>query len=200
MASINITQRDLIHIREVMDQFISEKSEEEVFYHFCFALLVPQTTHKSTMVVISNLKEKKFFDADIPKDEILEIVKPTRFYNNKTRYLLHLKENWNWIYDMTMALLDSTKVVREFLVEMVPGLGMKAASHLLRNLGKENVAIIDTHIMKHYGFAPPKNDREYLLLEEKMKEDAANNGLSVGELDIYLWKIYSNTDWENFIY
>lgn len=190
---------DKIKAESIIDSFKKLKTEEDIFYHFCFAILVPQTTHKNTMSVVKELKEKNFFNEDIREADLKKIVKSTRFFNNKTRYLLILKQNWNWIYEITIALYDRD-VLREFLVTEVHGLGMKAASHLMRNLGYEEVAIIDTHILKHYGFNQPKSAKEYIKLEALIEVDAARHDMSVGALDAYLWKTYSNTSWEDFIY
>lgn len=194
-----INEEDRLAAETVMNKFKTEKTEEDIFYHFCFTILVPQATHKNTMVVVENLKKKNFFGVAIPEDTLKELVKSTRFFNNKTKYLLILKQNWEWIYEMTISLRESL-VLRDFLVESVQGLGMKAASHLMRNLGHDDVAIIDTHILKHYGFKAPKNNKEYIGLEAFIREDAKQYGLSVGLLDIYLWKSYSNTNWKDFIY
>ena len=59
---------------------------------------------------------------------------------------------------MKSNLSDQNK--RGWLVVNVNGLGMKASSHFLRNLGNQSFAIIDTHILKYMGVDKPKNEKE----------------------------------------
>ena len=82
---------------------------------------------------------------------------------------------------------------REWLVKNVKGIGYKEASHFLRNVGYDNYAIIDFHIIdvlaKYKVIRRPQklNRERYHKIEEKLKEVAANAKLSLAELDLYLW-------------
>jgi len=83
---------------------------------------------------------------------------------------------------------------REWLVEHVRGLGYKEASHFLRNVGYMNVAILDRHVLRllaeHGVIAEvPKTltRRRYLEIEKRLEALAKAVGLSLGELDLYLW-------------
>jgi len=71
---------------------------------------------------------------------------------------------------------------REWLVENVNGLGMKAASHFLRNLGNETFAIIDTHIIKFMNGAKPRNKKEYLAIERELVKKAQEMSVSYPRL------------------
>jgi N-glycosylase/DNA lyase len=87
---------------------------------------------------------------------------------------------------------DSDKL-REWLVKNIKGLGYKEASHFLRNIGYENVAIIDYHILdllSREGAIPSLKKlgkREYIMVENVLKKIAERTELSLGELDLYLW-------------
>ena len=84
---------------------------------------------------------------------------------------------------------------REWLVKNIKGLGMKEASHFLRNIGYENLAIIDFHIIdlltKYRLLEKPKSKsltpKEYIKIEKILEELAKKVNLSLGELDLYLW-------------
>ena len=83
---------------------------------------------------------------------------------------------------------------RDWLVENVKGLGMKEASHFLRNVGFDDVAIVDFHIVDllvRYGYIEEGvlNRKRYLEIEDLLREIACGVGLSLGELDLYLWYI-----------
>lgn len=73
------------------------------------------------------------------------------------------------------------------------GLGYKESSHFLRNVGCDDVAIIDFHIIDllvaNRLIKKPKalNPKRYLAIEKKLKQLAGRSGLSLGELDLYLW-------------
>jgi len=88
---------------------------------------------------------------------------------------------------------EDEKEIREWIVSNLKGLGMKEASHFLRNIGYFNVAIIDKHIINLLVFGGlverPKTltPKKYLEIEEILKEIAKKTNLSLGELDLYLW-------------
>jgi N-glycosylase/DNA lyase len=83
---------------------------------------------------------------------------------------------------------------RDWLVENVDGLGLKEASHFLRNTGVFGHAILDRHVLKNLvkmGVISeiPKSlgRKNYLVIEEKFKRYAAESGFSVEELDLLFW-------------
>jgi len=85
------------------------------------------------------------------------------------------------------------EALREWLVEHVDGLGYKEASHFLRNIGFDDFAIIDSHIVdvlvKNGLITQPKTltKRVYLEIEQMLKKLAKQVHLSLAELDLYLW-------------
>lgn len=86
---------------------------------------------------------------------------------------------------------------REWLVKNVKGLGLKESSHFLRNIGVKDVAIIDFHIIdllvEHSLIEKPSSKsitpKRYLEIENVLKKLGERVGLSLAELDLYLWYI-----------
>lgn len=85
---------------------------------------------------------------------------------------------------------------REWLVENVKGLGYKEASHFLRNIGYNDVAIIDRHILRFLEgkqlikeILKTLNKTTYMEIEILLSVIADRLDLTLGELDLYLWYI-----------
>ncbi len=85
--------------------------------------------------------------------------------------------------------------LRDFLVANIKGMGYKASSHFLRNIGVFGLAILDKHIvnsMRELGLveadtiAPVKRD-DYLKMENIFRGTAEDMGFTVEELDLLLW-------------
>ena len=103
---------------------------------------------KDSIVKISDfLKAEDFYNK---KNLILHkyLQNRTRFYKNKSNYLIDLKNNYNYIARQLNKIKNPYKK-RDFLIENVKGLGLKEASHFLRNIGYKNLAILDRHILKN---------------------------------------------------
>ena len=83
--------------------------------------------------------------------------------------------------------------LREWLVKNVKGIGYKETSHFLRNIGFDDFAIIDFHIIdilaKYDLIEKPKalTRKKYLEIEKILKKIAEKSGLNLAELDLYLW-------------
>ena len=83
--------------------------------------------------------------------------------------------------------------LRTWLVQNIKGLGYKEASHFLRNIGYDDYAIIDFHIidiLTQYGFIKkPKSlsKKRYLEIEQDLNHIAQLCDLTLAELDFYLW-------------
>jgi N-glycosylase/DNA lyase len=88
---------------------------------------------------------------------------------------------------------------RDWLVQNINGLGYKEASHFLRNIGYDDYAIIDSHILdlleRYHIQSRPKTltKKKYLDLESLLRTIANQADLSLAELDLYLWYMETGT-------
>jgi len=196
---MKITQTDRIEAQKVVKEFRKEKTDREIFYNLCFAIMAPQTTFINNRKATAKLIEHDFYNKNIDDSLLYDLIRETRFYRQKTDRLSRAKKQFRDILECLRADASSFEK-REYLVKNVKGLGMKAASHLLRNMGCTNLAIIDTHVLKFLHKETPKNKREYIEMEEAFNSKAKKRGLLPAELDAIIWKQYSNTNWNNFVY
>jgi N-glycosylase/DNA lyase len=128
----------------------------------------------------------------ITLEELQRMLKASgvRFYRRKSEYI---KEALEHIDLFRVLEMDSLKA-RRFLVKNIKGMGWKEASHLLRNVGRFDVAIIDRHILRwlyenRLILSTPANlsEKNYLHFERLLKEIAENTGTTLGELDLVIW-------------
>jgi N-glycosylase/DNA lyase len=196
---LNISEEDKYNIEKVLNRFTIKKYWSEVFYDLCFAICAPQTKFTNNRKVIDTLISKDFYNKDIEYLELRKIVKQVRFLR-KADYLLYAKTIFSNLKNIINSDL-SEQEKRIKLIKEVKGLGWKASSHFLRNLGAKDLAIIDTHIIKFMKWEEtPKDGKQYLLMEEEFRQIAKKNNLSIAALDAYIWKINSKTDWSEFIF
>ncbi|MCL5773415.1 MAG: N-glycosylase/DNA lyase [Firmicutes bacterium] len=115
-------------------------------------------------------------------------------YIIKTREFLFKECNLN--LKSFIESFDDEIALRDFFAsnKAVKGLGYKEASHFLRNIGLKGYAILDKHIVRSLNEVgllktvhPPRNRKEYLLMEEKLKKLAGELSLDFDELDLLLW-------------
>jgi N-glycosylase/DNA lyase len=122
-----------------------------------------------------------------------------RFSENKARYIVEARnffqKDSKFQIKERIGSFKSVKILREWLVKNVKGLGMKEASHFIRNigLGKE-LAILDRHILRNLlKFKVisdiPRNlgKRIYLQIESKMKEFSNKTDIPMSDLDLLFW-------------
>jgi N-glycosylase/DNA lyase len=195
-----ITDQDRLEIANVVGRFKRQKSDEEIFYDLCFCLLVPQTKFSAVRPLVAGLQEVDFYNhpENLPDQNYF---RPARYYNNKRRYISMIHPVFSDVL-MTVRRVYSNleELKREMIRNTVQGMGMKTTSHFLRDQGAQHLAIIDTHILKFMEAKAPKNNNEYLALESRFRYVAIQNNLTVAELDIFIWKTYSNTAWSDFVF
>lgn len=160
------------------------KSEKEIFRELCFCILTAGTSAELGIKTIEHLGDSIFHgDFEDIQKRLKEVY---RFHTLRAGYLREARESFKQVN------LDSDNV-REEIVKNVKGIGMKEASHFLRNIGRKDYAIIDFHIIdfleKHGLFNRPKTltKKRYLEAEKVLRELAEKTNLSLGELDLYLW-------------
>ncbi len=115
-----------------------------------------------------------------------------RFPNTRARYIVEARKHLRGLKERILNQ-PSENAARIMLARDVKGLGMKEASHFLRNVGFDNLAIVDFHILnllERYGvIVRPKTltRRRYLAIEALMRGIAQELGLTLSRLDLYLW-------------
>jgi N-glycosylase/DNA lyase len=183
--------RDVVENRLKEFSSFSDKGNDEWFSELCFCLLTANSRADSAMRIQNQIGSKGFLKS--PEANISQTIRLNkhRFHNNKAKYIVSAREFKN-IKDI---LSDKSEIEsRKFLVENVKGLGMKEASHFLRNVGSLNLAILDRHILnlmfeRGYLLERPKTltAKNYLEIEETFNKIAENLGMSSSELDLYMW-------------
>ncbi|MFH1697057.1 MAG: N-glycosylase/DNA lyase [Candidatus Diapherotrites archaeon] len=118
-----------------------------------------------------------------------------RFPNARAAYIAEAQKHKNKLMQ-TLSSFTSDHEAREWLVKNVKGIGWKEASHFLRNIGYENVAIVDFHIidlLKKHNLLDKEIRRgaltknKYLEIERTLSRLAEKTNTSLAELDLYLW-------------
>jgi len=119
--------------------------------------------------------------------EIREKLKKVyRFHTIRAGYLFNARNSFK-------KLKISSPSIRIELVKNIKGIGMKEASHFLRNIGFKDYSIIDFHIVdvlvNHGLIEKPKavTMKKYLEIEDVLCSLAKLTKTSLGELDLYLW-------------
>ncbi|MBM3228663.1 N-glycosylase/DNA lyase [Candidatus Pacearchaeota archaeon] len=173
-------------IKKRMKEFesIRTKGKKEIFRELCFCILTAGTSAELGIKTINHLGDIIFIGTLQDIEQKLKEV--YRFHKIRARYIFDARTSFGNI-DL------NAKDIREQLVKNIKGIGLKEASHFLRNIGFRNYAIIDFHILdvlsKNNLIQKPKNlsKKTYLEIEEKLKNLAKEVNLSLGEMDLYLW-------------
>ena len=171
---------------------IGRKGNEEWFSELCFCILTANSTARRGMKIQRELGSKGFLT--LPLDDLRRRLKAAghRFPDTRARFIVEARK----IRDLKKITkkFENPKQAREWLVRNVKGIGHKEASHFLRNVGFDGVAILDRHVLsvlREHGLideVPRSLIRgRYLGIEEKLEGLARRLGLSLGELDLYLW-------------
>ena len=184
-------------IRRRLQDF-SEIPATQYFYELAFCILTPQSSAANADATIAELIRDHFFERGFDPTPYLRDAKHyIRFHNVKAKRLLAIRDSF---HELLPTLIDGAlpaEAKRDVVLSMVKGLGMKEASHFLRNIGVRGLAILDRHIYRHLARlkvipsiptnAPTK--KNYLEIEKKWKRYADRVGISMDELDLLFWSM-----------
>ncbi len=167
---------------------LSKKQDKEKFKELCFCLLTANSSAEKCIQIQNRLGNNLL---TLSKLELSKKLKTLgyRFPNKRAEYISEARKH------SIKHLLshNNEKEIRECLVKNIKGLGYKEASHLLRNLGYKNLAIIDFHIVdvlvKNKLIKKPKSltKQKYLEIEDLLDKIAKKSNLNLAGLDLYLW-------------
>lgn len=182
--------------RDEIQQRLEEFSLVEgdgIFYELCFCLLTPQSKGRRCDEAVTVLREKNFLANSVPLVPLLK--RKTRFHHHKARYLQAMKQQYPLILERLASEHDPF-VLRGWLVEHVEGMGMKEASHFLRNIGHRGLAILDRHILKNLVKCGVLNKlprtlttRTYLEIEQQLFAFSKRMGIDADALDLLFWSM-----------
>jgi len=179
-------------VEERINEFknIDKSSNDELFKEICFCLLTANYNAEKSIKIQDEIGECFLTDS---KEELTKKLKNYghRFPNVRAEYIsesIKCKEKLNEIVQF-----PDKKALRDWIVNNVKGLGYKEASHFLRNVGFDDYAIIDFHIVdilvdnKIINKPKTLTKRKYLEIEDKLRKIAEKTDLNLAELDLYLW-------------
>jgi N-glycosylase/DNA lyase len=100
-------------------------------------------------------------------------------------------------YPVVKKMLKSDKSnieKRDWIVDNIKGIGMKEASHFMRNIGYRDLAILDRHILKHLveylvleEIPQISSIKKYLEIEKLFMNFSKKINISIDELDLFFW-------------
>jgi N-glycosylase/DNA lyase len=182
-----------ININSRLNEFQKVRGfSDSVFSELCFCLMTANFQAQKSWDIQREI-ENLFFESelDVLRNELKAM--GHRFWPQRAERIVLARKFREEIFNLVNE--KDELFLRDWLVENIKGLGMKEASHFLRNIGFENIAIIDFHIvdlMVAEGLIDrPKSlsRKKYLEVEEILGKLAKDLEMSLAELDLYLWYI-----------
>lgn len=176
-----------IKIRLSEFQKLKNSGNQKWFNELCFCLLTANSKASTAIKIQIEMNPDGF--SKKTATEIAAVIKKHghRFNNIKARYIF-LARKFVRIKDILKNM--SSFEAREFLVKNVKGLGYKESSHFLRNVGFNDVAIIDRHVLR---FLKKENlikeipktitKQKYLEFEKIL----STFNIPQSELDLIIW-------------
>ncbi len=173
------------------------KSTDEWFCELCFCILTANSKAMTALSIQEELGSQGFICNS--QKEICNCIKRNkhRFHNNKSKYIIEARKHKDELKKKINSM--SEKDGREWIVKNIKGLGYKESSHFLRNVGYDNLAILDRHILNlmvdtNMIKEKPKTLTKniYEKIEKKFIELAKKMKMSAAELDFYMWYIKTN--------
>ncbi|GBE56452.1 putative N-glycosylase/DNA lyase [archaeon BMS3Bbin16] len=202
-------KKNLRGVEKRLSEFttISSGSETRIFYELCYCILTPQSSGRVCDGIVAGLVKKGVLrDPESRRFELEAGLKKTRFWRNKSRYIIRAWERFaspqreqslNGLLEMERDFTTPADF-RSWLRGELRGLGigMKEASHFLRNTGRyRGIAIVDRHVLaclteldseggQGKGLA---SEKDYLRREEEMIDFSIDSGIPLEELDLLFW-------------
>ena len=182
-----------VSVRIAEFKAIVKTTDTAIFKELCFCLLTANFSAHGG-IKIQNAIQDGFMH--LPEEELAKqlVELGHRFPNMRAKFICEARIHKDDI-KKKLSAFATDKEKRNWIAENVKGLGMKEASHFLRNIGYKDVAIIDFHIVdllvKHKLVEQPKNksisQKKYIEIENILGEIGKATKTSQGELDLYLW-------------
>jgi N-glycosylase/DNA lyase len=177
---------------------IKNKSNKEIFKELSFCVLTANYNAKKAIEIQKKIKDGFLFLS--LKDLSLKLKElGYRYPNLRAEYIVSNRKHLDSLKTVLKTFKDK-QALRDWFAENIKGISYKESSHFLRNIGYNDYAIIDFHIVdilikNGYLKEKPKslNRQKYLEIENILAEISKKVKLSQGELDFYLWYLETGT-------
>jgi N-glycosylase/DNA lyase len=181
----NLIQKRIGEFKE-----LNKKPSDELFKELCFCILTANFNAEKS-IKIQNEIGACFLDNS--EEELAKKLKNLghRYPNTRAKYISESRKYKESLKEVIQ--FNDKQKLREWIVNNVKGLGYKESSHFLRNIGFDDFAIIDFHIVdilvKHDLIKRPKTltKTRYLEIENLLRTIGKKTDLTLAELDLYLW-------------
>ncbi|MCL4447991.1 MAG: N-glycosylase [Thermoplasmatales archaeon] len=162
-------------------------SLNEKFSELMFCTLTANTSAEMGLRCQESLDRTRKFDQDNIRRTLLSC--HYRFPNTRSRFI---SENYKKKYLLEDILAQDGR--RDLLIENYIGIGMKEASHFLRNIGYFQYSILDKHIQRFLSSyfsreIKVKNRRDYEREEIHFLNISSKYQLEPGIMDLVIWYI-----------
>jgi len=171
---------------------LGNKDGDELFKELCFCILTANFTAERGMKIQAAIGDGFL---TYTEERLAKRLKELghRFPNMRAKYIVEARKHAKDLKRTVHSTFDNVNDLRAWLAENVKGLGYKEASHFLRNIGFDDVAIIDFHIVdflvKFDMIKEPKSitKKNYIEIEKVLVNIAKAMDVTLAELDLYLW-------------
>lgn len=185
-------KHSLKQIQSKLKQFKSLSSPKLnnslAYKEFLFCLLTPQSKAQSCWSAVLDLQKLSKEQWTLPN--IRKILKSkTRFHNTKAKRILNAPTTYKKIKPLLKNKSLTTPQIRNELAKTVNGYGLKESSHFLRNIGlsKNQIAILDRHILRNLRVSKIKSPKHYLQVESLFLNYSRLMNKKPDVLDLVLW-------------
>ncbi len=177
---------------------VQTKDDHRLFEELSFCIFTANTSAEMGLKAVDAVRNVLINGAAHDMTRRLEGI--YRFNNVRPEYVVHtrnyLKNSLNLQLKNKIMSFKNKEELRDFFAanKNIKGLGMKEASHFLRNIGFKGYAILDKHVINslcEFGILrnnnAPKNKEEYISMEQKFIGFSKDIGIDMNELDLLLW-------------
>lgn len=196
-------------VEQRMEEFRSlrDSTDLRLFRELVFVILSSQTNAEQAWEASGKLEELGLL-LDSSPEEILEVLEryEISYEKKKSEQIVDAREELsqptlsnptNELSIESRLPLEQPKKARTWLSENIPGIGLKGASHFLRNTGygkdlgvasRHTLAVLnDLELMENS--SPPNDEESYREMEEAMRELGEKLDISTGAVDLVLWSM-----------
>jgi len=185
------------NIRRIVGRRIREFEEigksniSRIFIEFSYCILTANYRADRCIEIQENIGEGFI---NYPLKKLISKLKEMRYRYpyKRAKYIVEARDKIDLLEEITYRD-SSLHIKRDKLSKNFRGIGYKEASHFLRNIGYKNIAIIDRHvfnILVKNGYIEKDtrlNKSNYIKIEKILSDIANKLGITLAELDLYLW-------------